>query len=113
MEMSAYSQFKLEQRAWSYVYCPCVEEEPIDPPQPLGKCMIMTTFVDANLIYDMVMGRNVTGSTHLLNNTPIEWCCKKKNTVETTAFGSEFVAVCIMDFVIPWSAPWRSILDVR
>ena len=34
----------------------------------------------------------MTGILHFLNQTPIDWCSKKQNTVETATYGSEFVA---------------------
>ena len=54
--------------------------------------MTLSHFVDANLYHDIVTGRSVTGILHLVNKTPIEWYSKKQGTVETTTFGSEFVA---------------------
>ena len=93
--MPDYSQFKEENLDWGYVYHPCKEEVPHDAPQPKGKCVRTTSFVDANLMHDMVTGRSVTGILHLLNKTPIEWFCKKQNTVESATYGSEFVAARI------------------
>ena len=40
----------------------------------------------------MVTGRSMTGIIHFLNQVPIEWFCKRQNTVETATYGSEFVA---------------------
>jgi hypothetical protein len=51
-----------------------------------------TTYVDANLYHDMLMGRSVTAILHLLNQTPVEWFSKKQATVETATDGLEFVA---------------------
>jgi hypothetical protein len=93
--MPDYSQFKEEDFDWGHIYHPCIEELPPDAPRALGKCVRTTSFVDANLMHDMVTGRSVTGVLHLLNKTPIEWFCKKQNTVETATYGSEFVAARI------------------
>ncbi|MGH7973991.1 MAG: hypothetical protein ACREBR_00595 [bacterium] len=60
-------------------------------PQPKGKFVRTTTFVDANLMHDVVTGRSCTGVLHFLNQTPVEWYCKRQNTVETATYGSEFV----------------------
>ena len=49
-------------------------------------------FVDANLMHDVTTGRSVTGILHLANKTPIDWYSKKQATVETSTYGSEFVA---------------------
>jgi hypothetical protein len=63
-----------------------------DNPIPLGKPVVMSTFVDANLYHDLVTGRSVTGILHLFNKTLIDWYSKKQATVETATYGSEFVA---------------------
>ena len=58
----------------------------------MGKPVVTTTHVDANLYHDYVTGRSVTGVLHFLNKTPTEWFAKKQATVETATYGSEFVA---------------------
>jgi hypothetical protein len=68
---------------------------PDDMPKPLGKKVVTTTYVDANLYHDVLTGRAVTGVLHLLNGTPIEWYSKRQATVETATYGSEFVAARI------------------
>ena len=67
------------------------EALPNDIPKPLGKPFRITHYVDAVLFHDMVIGRSVTGIIDFLNQTPIDWFSKKQATVETTAYGSEFV----------------------
>jgi len=42
-------------------------------PKPLGKSMLTTLFVDANLYHDLISGRSVTGILHMFNKTPIDW----------------------------------------
>jgi hypothetical protein len=74
------------------VYAGAEEVLPHDAPPPLGKPVVMTTFVDANLYHDLVNGRSVTGILHLFNKTVIDWYSKKQSTVETATYGSEFVA---------------------
>jgi hypothetical protein len=66
-----------------------------DAPPPLGKEVIVTTYVDANLYHDLISGRALTGIFHLLNGTPIDWYSKRQATVETATYGSEFVAARI------------------
>ena len=44
-----------------------------------------------NLMYDFVTGRSMSGILHFINQTPLQWFSKKKNTVETTTCGSEFM----------------------
>jgi hypothetical protein len=74
------------------VYGDVKEEIPKDAPKPLGKRVVMTSYVDANLYHDMLTGRSVTAVLHFLNQTPVEWFTKKQPTVETATYGSEFVA---------------------
>jgi hypothetical protein len=73
------------------VYAGFEEEVPDNCPEPLGKEVVMTTFVDANLYHDLVNGCSVTGIPHLFNKTVIDWYSKKQATVETATYGSEFV----------------------
>eukprot|EP00957_Ditylum_brightwellii_P001429 111734-Ditylum_brightwellii.AAC.2 len=61
-------------------------------PEPRGKPVMKTTFVDANLLHDVITRRSCTGITHLLNKTPIDWFFNRQNTVETATYGSEFAA---------------------
>ena len=51
-----------------------------------------TTFVDANLMHDIITVRSCTGIIHLFDKTPIDWFSKRQNTVKTATYGSEFVA---------------------
>ena len=74
------------------VYGNVKEVIPSDCPEPLGKYVTLTHYVDANLYHDVLTGRSVTGILHLLNKTPIDWYSKKQATVETATFGSEFSA---------------------
>ena len=74
------------------VYGNVTEEIPKDCPRPLGPEVVTTTFKDANLYHDLATGRAVTGILHLLNKTPVDWFSKKQGTVETSTYGSEFVA---------------------
>jgi hypothetical protein len=74
------------------IYGRVTEEIPNNMITPLGKQIMMTTYVDANLMHDIMDGKSVTGILHFLNKTPIEWFTKKQGSVQTATFGSEFVA---------------------
>jgi hypothetical protein len=74
------------------VYGYLLEVELTDAPEPLGKYVTLTHYVDANLFHDIITGRSVTGILHLVNKTPIGWYSKKQATVETATYGSEYVA---------------------
>ena len=91
-----YSDIPSPEYDWAYTAYGNVEEVlPKDAPEPLGKRVTSTCYVDANLHHDMITGRSVTGILHLLNKTPIQWYSKKQGTVETATYGSELVAARI------------------
>jgi hypothetical protein len=78
---------------WTAFYPEAKDELPLDMPKPLGKHVLMSCFVDADHAGDKVTRRSYTGIIILLNNAPIMWICKRQNTVETSTFGSEFIAL--------------------
>jgi len=82
------------------VYGPISELVPDDAPLLLGKPVVMTTYMDANLYHDLITGCAATGILHLVNSTPVDWYSKHQATVVTAMYGSEFVAACIADQVI-------------
>ena len=65
---------------------------PDDMPEPLGKPVVTTTTMDANLNHCLATGTSLTGCLHFVNKTPVDWYSKKQATVETATYGSEFVA---------------------
>ena len=92
-ELPDYSDMPPAKHDWTHtVYGDVKEAIPKDLPRAMGKPVITTTHVDANLYHDYVTGRSVTGALHFLNKTPTEWFAKKQATVETATYGSEFVA---------------------
>jgi Reverse transcriptase (RNA-dependent DNA polymerase) len=74
------------------VYGEVKELLPHGAPEPLGKHVTTTHYVDANLMHCLITGRSVTACLHMLNKTPVDWFSKKQATVETATYGSEFVA---------------------
>eukprot|EP00957_Ditylum_brightwellii_P088228 6720899-Ditylum_brightwellii.AAC.1 len=86
------SNYKVEKKNRGHIYHRCQEEIPVDMPEPSGKPVMATTFVDANLLHDVITGRSYTGIIQLLNKTPIDWFSKRQNTVKTATYRSEFVA---------------------
>ena len=88
-----YSKFIQEQQTdfdWSYIYGKVKELVPDGMPEPKGKPVRITHFVDANLGHDKVTGRSCSGIITMLNMTPMDWFCKLQNTVETATYSSEF-----------------------
>ena len=55
--------------------------------------MIMRLFVDSDNAGDKVTCRSRTGYVVFLQNLPIAWFSKKQSSVETSTFGSEFMAM--------------------
>ena len=51
--------------------------------------MATISYHDVNLCHNTMTGRTVTGVLHMLNKTPIDWCSKKKSTVEIETHGSK------------------------
>ena len=91
-----YSNLPHKEYDWQRtVYGGAKEEIPHDIPEPKGKQVTTTTYVDANLHHDQVTGKAVTACLHMVNATPSHWHTKRQATVETATFGSEFVAARI------------------
>ena len=88
-----YSFLPEQEFAWTYsVYDDVHEILPDDMPEPLGKAVVTTTTMDANLNNCLATGKSLTGCLHFVNKTPVDWYSKKQVTVETATYGSEFVA---------------------
>ena len=88
-----HSGYKYLKPNFGHVYHPCKEEIPDDAPEPKMKAIQMTTFFDANLLFDYVTGRSCVGIIHMLNKTPIDWYCRKTNMVECGIYSTEFIAM--------------------
>ena len=78
---------------WSSFYPNLEEELPPRMPEPLGNPVNLYTFVDANHAGNVVTRRSHTGILLFVQNSPIVWLSRRQNTVETSTFGSEFVAL--------------------
>jgi hypothetical protein len=66
-----------------------------DMPTPRGRSVVMTCFVDADHAGCRITRRSHTGIIILVNRAPVLWFSKRQNTVESSTFGSEFVAMRI------------------
>lgn len=71
------------------------EELPTDMPEPLGNSVLISCFVDANHAGNVVTRRSHSGILILVQNAPIIWYSKRQSTVESSTYGSEFVALRI------------------
>jgi hypothetical protein len=78
---------------WSDIYGPVQEELPPGMPIPLGNPVSIHCFVDADHAGNLATRRSHTGIIIFINMSPIIWYSKRQNTVESSTFGSEFVAL--------------------
>ena len=61
-------------------------------PEARGEEVDITVFVDTDHAGNRVMRRSHTGVIIYVNMAPILWYSKHQNTVESSTFGSEFIA---------------------
>jgi hypothetical protein len=80
---------------WGEFYPNAQEAIPLNAPEPRGKEVTTSCFVDADHAGCRVTRRSHTGIIIFVNRAPIIWYSKRQNTVETSTFGSEFVAMRI------------------
>ena len=69
------------------------EEIPSNMPEPRGQGFIMCAKVNADHASDTITRRSRTGFLVYLNCVLIYWWSKKQNSVESSSFGSEFIAM--------------------
>ena len=69
------------------------ENIPENAPETRGFGFTMIAFVDSDHAGDHITRRSRTGFLIKLNNSPIYWSSKKQSGVETSSFGSEFMAL--------------------
>ena len=80
---------------WTEFYGAIKETLPTNAPTPKGNPIQMNVFVDADHAANKITRRSQTGILIYLNRAPITWYSKSQNTVESSTFGSEFVALRI------------------
>lgn len=86
---------KFKKVDWSDFYKDAIEPISSRTPEARGKEVQLNCFVDADHAGNTVTRRSQTGVLIFLNRAPLLWFSKKQNTVETSTFGSEFVAMKI------------------
>ncbi len=64
-------------------------------PEPKTPKVHITVYVDASHASDQTTRRSVTGYLIFLGHAPVTWYSKRQNTVETSTYGSELVALRI------------------
>ena len=80
---------------WKGQYPGQEDESPPGMPEPLGKSVQINFFCDAAHAQDLLNRRSQTGILIFVNGSPIKWYSKRQNTVEASAYGSEYTALRI------------------
>jgi Reverse transcriptase (RNA-dependent DNA polymerase) len=80
---------------WTEMYPGAAESVPPGAPQCRGKSVTTTCYVDADHAGCHVTRRSQSGIIIFVNKAPILWYSKRQNTVETSTFGSEYIAARI------------------
>ena len=80
-------------RAMKDIYPDAQDSLPHNMPRPRGRAIDISVFVDSDHAGNKVTRRSHTGILIYCNLAPIIWFSKRQNTVETSTFGSEFIAL--------------------
>ena len=78
---------------WKDLYPDAEEKFPRKMPEPLGNHVNMFTYVVANDAGNLANRRSCSGVLIYVNNAPILWLGQRQNTVKSSSFGSEYVAL--------------------
>ena len=84
-----------KQEVWKEFYPDAEEPLPPNMPEPRGAPLRVGCYVDADHAGNLMTRRSHSGIFIYLNNAPIQWFSKRQNTVESSSFGSEFIALRI------------------
>ena len=90
-----WSHINFLQHDWNEFYPDAMETMPPNAPEPRGRAVQLNMFCDAAHANDHVTRRSTTGLVIFILGTLILWYSKRQNTIETSTFGSEFVALRI------------------
>ena len=80
-------------RYMAELYPDAAQNLPYDMPEALGNPVNITCFVDADHAGNKVTRRSHSGIIIYVNSAPIIWYSKRQNTVESSTFGSEIIAM--------------------
>ena len=78
---------------WAEFYPDAEEAIPLNVPEARGNSVMTSAFVDADHAGCKVTRRSHTGILIFVNRAPIFWFSKRQNTVESSTFGSEYIAM--------------------
>ena len=92
----SYAQIKanrFKRYDWQDFYRDAKEDIPLDMPNPLGKPVVISVFVDSDHGGNKVNRKSRTGVLIFVNKAPVYWYSKQAPGVETSTFGAEFYAL--------------------
>ena len=94
-----YKIFTTDASEFKEYYRGAQEEMPHRMPRPRGMAVRTTAFVDSSHGANKVTRRSHSGHILFVNKAPVKWLSRRQQTVETSAFSSEFIALrqCIED----------------
>jgi hypothetical protein len=87
-----FGEFRTNREDFAELYRDAEEPLPHRMPAPRGRSLVMTAFVDASHVANKVTRRPQTGFV-FLNRALIVWYSKHQQTVETSTFSAEFIAL--------------------
>jgi hypothetical protein len=96
----AESEIEAMVSAMKLIYVDAQEDLPHNAPEPRGLPLQVNCFVDSDHAGNKVTRRSHTGILIFCNNAPITWYSKKQSTIESSTYGSEFVALKIASELI-------------
>ena len=88
-----YDSFQTRKDDFAEIYRDAEETMSHRMPVPRGRSVISTAFVDASHAPNKKTRRSHTGYVVFLNRAPIIWYSKRQQTVETSIFSAEFIAL--------------------
>ena len=86
---------KFKQYDWTSFYHDAKESIPPNAPEPRGRAVQINAFCDSDHAGNKITRKSHTGILLYVNAAPVIWYSKLQNTVETSTFGSEFIAMRI------------------
>jgi hypothetical protein len=90
------SKFEFQLHDWTDIYPFPQEALPDHIPVPRTPYpLAVTAYVDASHATDLITRRSVTGYILFVGKSVIKYYCKRQNTVESSSYGSELVAMRI------------------
>ena len=81
---------------WEEFYGDLVEEDPHQIPDSFGRPVYVRCFVDADHGFNVIKKRFQSIILLFVNNALIDYFNKHQNTIKTSTFGSELVALRIV-----------------